>query len=65
VDERWTVAEIAERLSIEPSTWRAYVARKQAPEPDGHYDSRTPWWFARTIREWNRDRSGPTSLRRI
>jgi hypothetical protein len=56
VDERWTVAEIAERLGIEPSTWRAYVAREQAPKPDGRYDRRTPWWHARTIQEWQASR---------
>jgi hypothetical protein len=32
------------------------VAREQAPKPDGHYDRRTPWWFARTIQEWQASR---------
>jgi hypothetical protein len=47
------VADIAERLRIKPATWRAFVYREQAPKPDGQYDKRTPWWYARTVRLWD------------
>lgn len=47
-----TVAEIAAKHRIQPSTWRAYVARGLAPQPDGHYDQRTPWWYATTVDAW-------------
>lgn len=52
VDERMTVAEIAAKRRIQPSTWRSYVARGLAPQPDGHYDQRTPYWNASTIEAW-------------
>jgi hypothetical protein len=55
MDERLTVSAVAERLGIQPSTWRAYVARGQAPKPDGWYDRRTPWWHASTIEAWRPD----------
>lgn len=29
-----TVADVAGRFGIAPSTWRSYVARDQAPKPD-------------------------------
>lgn len=50
--DRLTVAAIAEDRGIQPSTWRSYVARGLAPQPDGHYDKRTPWWYASTIAAW-------------
>ena len=53
MSERLTVSAVAERLGIQPSTWRSYVARELAPKPDGEYDRRTPWWFASTIDAWN------------
>jgi len=52
MDERLTVAGVAARLGIRPSTWRSYVAREQAPKPDGEYDGRTPWWLASTVDAW-------------
>lgn len=57
MEERLTVSAVAERLGgIQPSTWRAYVARDQAPKPDGWYDRRTPWWYASTIDAWRGSR---------
>ena len=59
-DERLTVAQVADLLGIKPGTFRAYrtrkVGRKYAPDPDGHYDERTPWWWRSTIKEWRPDR---------
>lgn len=67
---RLTASEAAERAGVATSTWRAYVARARqeraagrdrpnlAPEPDGHYDARTPWWYATTVDAWNRHRPG-------
>lgn len=34
----WTDAQCAEHWAISPSTWRAYVARNQAPKPIGYDD---------------------------
>jgi hypothetical protein len=53
--ERLTVSQIAERLAIQPATWRAYVTRNAAPSPDGHYDRRTPWWWSKTIDRYERE----------
>lgn len=57
-DDRLTVAEVAEHLGIAPSTFRSYVARDQAPKPDGHHDARTPWWRRATIERWHDNRRG-------
>lgn len=53
---RLTTQGVAEHLDIKASTWRAYVARGQAPQPDGHYDARTPYWLASTIDTWKASR---------
>jgi len=53
---RLTVAQVAERMKVKPSTWRAYVARGQAPKSDGQYDGRTPWWWSTTVDEWDAGR---------
>lgn len=55
---RLTVADAAKRAAIAPSTWRAYVARQQAPAPDGQYDGRTPWWWSTTVERWMANRPG-------
>lgn len=47
-----TTRAVAERLGIKGATWRAYVTRGQAPQPDGHIDARTPYWTSATIDEW-------------
>lgn len=51
-DERLTVAQAADRAKVQTSTWRSYVARNQAPKPDGEFDGRTPWWLASTVDAW-------------
>ena len=56
VTDKLTTAQVAEAIGIKPATFRAYVSRGQAPEPDGWHDARTPWWFAATIHEWNAKR---------
>lgn len=50
-----TVAEVCQRLGIAPSTWRAYVARGQAPQPDRRI-GREPLWSPRTIERWQASR---------
>lgn len=47
------VKDVAARVGISTSTWRAYVNRSQAPKPDGKYDERTPWWLASTVDAWS------------
>lgn len=54
--ERLTVAQVAERVKVATSTWRSYVARDQAPKPDGHFDARTPWWWSTTVDRWDNGR---------
>lgn len=68
--EMLTVPQVADRLGITPSAWRAYVSKARtaraagretpslAPPPDGQYDARTPWWWESTIDEWNASRRG-------
>jgi hypothetical protein len=50
----------AARAGVKPGTWRSYVARGQAPEPDGYEEvSGTPWWWPTTIDFWLVNRPGP------
>lgn len=58
MDEKLTVAEAAARVGIKPVTWRGYVHAGQAPQKDGEYDKRTPWWYASTVDAWNASRPG-------
>lgn len=51
-DDRLTAADVAARIGVNPATFRAYVARGQAPAPDGQIDGRTPYWDPATIDEW-------------
>ena len=50
--QRLTTAQVAQEVGIRPATWRAYVARGQAPEADGQLDARTPYWLRATIDKW-------------
>lgn len=53
------IAAAAKRAGIEPSTWRSYMARGLAPEPDGREEiSGTPWWYESTVDAFNRSRLG-------
>jgi hypothetical protein len=52
----WTTADVLTYLKsvgvpITDATWRAYVARGQAPEPDRNF-GRSPVWQPAKIREW-------------
>lgn len=58
--------EAAQIVGVQPSTWRGYVARGQAPSPDYPPESLPeivapfsgPWWRERTLREWAAARPG-------
>ena len=56
--EQLTVPQVAARLGIAESTWRAYVARGQAPAPDGRYGARLSWWWSSTVDGWDAGRPG-------
>ena len=55
-DERLTVPQVAALLGVTTSTWRAYVTRGQAPEPDGRHSVRVPWWWRSRIEQWQASR---------
>lgn len=48
-DDRLTVTEVAALLEVRPGTWRVWVHRGKAPEPDGRLDGRTPFWYRSTV----------------
>lgn len=53
-NEKLTIPDIAALYDIKPSTFRAYVNRKEkqhAPKPDGHF-GRTPYWLRSTLEAW-------------
>ena len=60
MSDRLTVSDAAALAGVAASTWRAYVAREQAPPADGRFDGRTPWWHESTVREWMARRLGTT-----
>jgi len=55
-NELLTAADVARLLGLQPSTWRAYVCRGQAPPADdpgvGPVNRRTPRWRLSTVREY-------------
>lgn len=51
-DEKLTVPKVAALYNIKPATFRVYVHRKQAPEADGYFDGRTPYWLRSTLEAW-------------
>lgn len=53
-----TTAQAAEVAGVAESTWRAYVARGQAPAADGRIDGRTPIWRPETVEAWLAARPG-------
>jgi predicted DNA-binding transcriptional regulator AlpA len=60
-DPLLTVAEVATRVGLSPSSWRAYVATGGAPAPDDPDDDRPanrrqPRWRASTVDAWTKDR---------
>lgn len=52
---RLMAAEVADYLGVEPSTWRAYVSRGQAPEADGPAGAD---WLVSTIDQFVATRPG-------
>lgn len=61
--EEWTARQCAEHIGVKPSTWRAYVARGQAPRPSRYLDQRTPLWSAAEVRAWDRPRQAARAER--
>ncbi|MFD3424295.1 hypothetical protein [Streptomyces decoyicus] len=61
-----SIREAAEAAGVAPGTWRAYVARGQAPAADypagahGHVTAvfPGPWWRKSTVAAWVADRPG-------
>lgn len=46
-------------VQISPSTWRAYVSRGQAPQPDGvDEDFGKAYWLKSTLDKWEKSRPG-------
>ena len=59
VDEKLTANRAAALAGVKPNTWRAYVAREQAPQPDGREElSGHPYWLASTVLAWKAGRPG-------
>jgi hypothetical protein len=59
--EWWGVAEAASHCGILPGTWRDYVARGRAPQPDDPDEGapkqrRRPRWRAETVTAWQASR---------
>jgi hypothetical protein len=59
--EWWGVAEAASHCGILPGTWRDYVARRRAPQPDDPDEGappqrRRPRWRAETVTAWQASR---------
>ena len=54
-----TVGDCAKLAGIKPATWRAYVARSQAPPPAQHI-SRTPLWDRAEVQHWADNRKRGT-----
>lgn len=50
--DQLTVAQVAALAGIKPATWRAYVARGQAPASSGQIDGRTPTWDRADVDSW-------------
>ena len=51
--------DAAAMVGVKPNTWRAYVAREQAPAPDGREEiSGTPWWWESTVKRFRDSRPG-------
>ena len=51
-DDWWTTEQVAKHLNIAPSTVRAYLARRQMPNPDRRIGP-LQLWQPDTIRTWH------------
>lgn len=54
-EDWWTTDDVARYLSVTPSTVRAYLARKQMPEPDRRM-GRMQLWRPASIENWHATR---------
>lgn len=52
----WTAEDCAAYLGIAANTWRSYVARHQAPEPERKF-GRSPVWRPRVVKTWDVSRA--------
>lgn len=53
------ITQICEQYGIKPATWRAYVARGQAPQPQGFDpDTGRRDWSAEAVAQWAATRPG-------
>jgi hypothetical protein len=64
-DDKLRSAAAAELAGVRLSTWSAYVSRRQAPQPDGRYDLRTPWWYRSTVENFKATRPGQGSRKHM
>jgi predicted DNA-binding transcriptional regulator AlpA len=58
-DRKLVTKEVAELVGMKPASWRARVARGDAPKPDGQFDQRTPWWRESTVAAFVATRKPP------
>lgn len=56
--QRLTRKQFADRAGVAPDTLSSYVARGQAPEPDGRDEHGHPWWLEVTVETYLRTRPG-------
>lgn len=42
---------------VAPSTWRDYVSKGLAPQPDGKIGN-SNWWYRETVEQWKTGRPG-------
>lgn len=56
---RLTAKMAAERAGVKLGTWTAYVARDQAPKPDGTCDPcGCSWWWSSSVDDYMANRPG-------
>lgn len=62
-DDLLTATEAASLLGVQPSTFRAYVTRRQAPQPDPlHTVGTMRRWRRSVLQEWHANRPGPVKF---
>lgn len=58
-EERLSVAAAAKMAGLKTDTWRAYVTRGQAPQPDGIDETfGRRYWRRSTVQTWVENRPG-------
>lgn len=62
-DRLLTAREVGALVGLKAGTWRSYVSKGYAPQPDDRDEGRPvtmrmPRWSVRTIAEWRRSRPG-------